>query len=139
MAGLQVLGAMVTDMQLDMNLDLDRDEQAVMKILRKHRGRQSAVKVDRIVQLTGINERQVRDIVRHLIHEHRAPVGSSTQKPYGYYWIVSGEEAEATVKALERRGISVLTRAADIKRITLPELLGQLKLELEDDETARSS
>ncbi len=131
MAGLQVLGAMVTDMQLDMNLDLDRDEQAVMKILRKHRGRESAVKVNRIVQLTGINERQVRDIVKHLIHEHRVPVGSSTKKPYGYYWIETADEAFENYEALRRRGISVLARAAKVKGVTLPELLGQLKLETE--------
>ncbi len=119
--------------QLALDMTLSDEEARAMEILRRHPGRKRAIQVRGIAACLAMDERYTRDLVRHLIDKHGAPIGSATSEPAGYYWIVSVEEAIATYEALRHRGISILSRAARVKGIALPELLGQLRLELEGE------
>lgn len=112
-------------------LSMDTDSQMVCKIIRCRYGKQRAVSVEHIVDMTGILPRRVRDIVKHLIEHHQLRIGSSLGNPPGYYMIVTKEEAEQNEQTLRRLGISILTRAAVLKRLTIKEYMSQLQEELQ--------
>ena len=75
-----------------------------------------------------------RDL-RHLITDLRAegvPICSTTsQDGGGYYLAAAGSELVDYIRRAERRALSILKRNARIKKITLPNYLGQIKLGME--------
>lgn len=109
---------------------LSREEESVMKILSSHRGRESAIRAPELARAAGITPRQLRSIIEHLIEFHHARIGSTTQPPYGYYLIVTADDAEHACEQLRHRAMACLRRMAMLKRTTTRELLGQLKFEL---------
>jgi hypothetical protein len=115
----------VTD-QLGINFDLSRDEQAVLDLI--ERGRDKARSVRFIASMTGLNERKVRAVVRLLIDGHGACIGSSVGRPPGYYIITDPDEIERHYKELRHRGISILARAAKLKKISINKVFGQGEL-----------
>ena len=112
-------------------LDMDSDELSVYGIIRVRAGRERAVSVEEISRLSGVAPRQVRDIVKGLIERHRVRIGSALKKPAGYYMIETREEAEQNELTLRRLGLSVLSRAAAIRKLTVREYVRQLQTELE--------
>jgi hypothetical protein len=74
-----------------------------------------------------------RDI-RKLITDLRAegvPICSSTAKDGGgYYLAAAGSELTNYLRRTERRALLILQRNAKIKKISLPNYLGQLRLEM---------
>jgi len=111
-------------------LSMDTDSKVVYSIIGCRFGKQGAVSVERIADMTGIPPRTVRDIVKHLIEHHQIRIGSSLGNPPGYYMIVTKEEAEQNEQTLRKLGISILTRAAVLKRLTIKEYMGRLQEEL---------
>ena len=111
-------------------LSMSTDSQIVSNIIGCRYGKQRAVSVEQIADMTGIPSRTVRDIVKHLIEHHQLRIGSSLGNPPGYYMIVTREEAAQNEKTLRRLGISILTRAAVLKRLTIKEYMSQLQEEL---------
>jgi sugar-specific transcriptional regulator TrmB len=109
---------------------MDSDEIAVYGIIRGHTGLESAVSVGAISERSGVPPRQVRDIVKGLIERHRVRIGSSLSNPPGYYLIATDEEAERNERTLRRLGLSVLTRAAVLKRLTVAEYMKRLQVEI---------
>lgn len=112
-------------------LEMDSDEISVYGIIRRHSGRDHAVSVEEISRLSGVAPRQVRDIVKGLIERHRVRIGSALKKPAGYYMIETREEAEQNELTLRRLGLSVLSRAAAIRKLTVREYMRRLQTELE--------
>ena len=55
---------------------------------------------------------------------------SSSRRAPGYYLARHGEELESFCRRLEARGLKSLAQAAALRRLGLPELLGQLALEV---------
>jgi len=99
-------------------------------MLVRHQGKAQAIQVDVLAAITGIENTRVREIVRALIVTHGMPIGSSVSPPAGYYWMVDRAEIEENYRKLRHRGISILYRAACLKRIGLKELLRQIQIEL---------
>lgn len=124
--------AMDAPRQMDLfdPLTMDSDELAVWGIIRGHIGHERAVSVEAISERSGVAPRQVRDIVKGLIERHRVRIGSSLVNPAGYYLIETDEEAERNERTLRRLGLSVLTRAAVLKRLTVAEYLRRVQMEL---------
>lgn len=115
-------------------LEITREEAVISRIIEAHPGRQNAIPVGELAARTGIDERRVRDIVKHLIERHGLPVGSSTVEPPGYYLIVDNKERLEVRRSLVRRALSILERARAYDRGGLvAKLVGQLKL-LDDEE-----
>lgn len=116
------------------------EEEAVLEVLKKHRGRESAIKVPELtkranyniadVDIPFMNETQIRQIVRHLIIRHGILIGSATKNPPGYFIPANAKEVEMVCKSLRHRALSILYRECRIRQIGLPELLGQLQLEI---------
>ncbi len=89
-----------------------------------------AISVASISELAGIPPRTVRDIVKNLIEKHHIRIGSSLGNPPGYYMIATKEEAEQNERTLRRLGLSILTRAAVLKKLEVRDYLKQFQGEL---------
>ena len=74
-------------------------------------------------------------VLRRLITEMRRdgqPVMSDTSTTNGGYWIAaSSSEINAWCDHSKRRALSILSRISRIKRVSLPEYLGQMQIEAE--------
>ena len=110
--------------QFDMFSDnVTEDERRVLSLILC--GKENARSVKFLAQETRISERTLRLIVRQLIDEQHMAIGSSTKPPAGYFIINTPDEADEQYEALRRRGISILTRAANIKGLTPGQVFGQ--------------
>ena len=126
-------GSEVGSIQGQLNYDapsLTIGEEKVWRILVQCQGRGAAIQAVDLAQMTVINERRVRQIIKHLVEEHGILIGSSISKPYGYFVPVSTEEVEAVTKQLYHRLVSLAVRISRIKRISVEDVLGQMRLEV---------
>lgn len=112
-------------------LSMDSDSQHVLHLIRGRVGRKNAMSVSTISERTAIPPRTVRDIVKNLIEHHMIRIGSALGQPSGYYMIQTQEEAEQNEKTLRKLGISILVRAAVLKKLTIREYMKQLQGGLE--------
>jgi len=81
--------------------------------------------------------RRLRTLVTKMRREGVAICSVSTQVGGGYYLASAGSELVTYLRRSEDRALQILARVAKIKKISLPDLLGQKKLEMEkDDEKA---
>ena len=81
-------------------------------------------------QFLGCDLRSIAASVQALVLEHRLPIGSTRGEPSGYYWIHSLDELDAVCAMYHNTAMKLLVREAALKRITLDELLGQMRLDL---------
>ena len=118
--------------QLDIfdEMTMDSESQHVLGLIRRRNGRSEALSVATLSELTGISPRTVRDIVKVLIEKHHIRIGSSLGNPPGYYMIATKEEAEQNERTLRRLGLSILTRAAVLKKLEVRDYLKQFQGEL---------
>jgi hypothetical protein len=106
----------------------------VLRIIRVHRGATNAIRAAAIVvelSLTGGDpQRDVQQIVKFLVEERHAPIGTSPRAPFGYFWLTSDTERRAVRDHFVRRAKSILehARAYDSDSIVAP-LIGQLELQ----------
>lgn len=111
-------------------LSMDSGSQHVLYLIKGRVGRKNAISVNHIAEATDIPPRTVRDIVKNLIEHHMIRIGSALGQPSGYYMIATQEEAEQNEKTLRKLGISILVRAAVLKKLTIREYMKQLQGEL---------
>jgi len=90
---------------------MNEQELKILNILYGHKGRNKPITVGKLVVLTGISEREVRQIVKNLLEIHHYPVASSVNPPYGYYLITDPEEAKQCLGQYYSRAKEVLKRA----------------------------
>jgi hypothetical protein len=77
--------------------------------------------------------------LRHLItalREDGVPICSTSSQHGGYYIAAAGSEFIDFLRKTERRAICILMRNARMKKVSLPEYLGQLKLDMENNNEA---
>ena len=105
---------------------LTREERLIISALQA--GRENARAVPLLAALVGVDHRRLRAIVKHLIEEHGYCIGSTTRKPPGYYMIHDPQELADVYKKLRSRGLSILNRAAKIKKTSVKDVFGQGEL-----------
>ena len=109
---------------------MNQEELAVWQIIETHRGKAQAISYGRLAWVTGLPERKVRQIVHDLILAHRKPICASyDHKCGGYYMPQTAAEIRETVEKLRKHGISILSHAAALSKMSLPKYLGQLSLQ----------
>lgn len=108
--------------------DLSGDELAVWHAINQRQGRERAIQAKEVAAQVELPERQVRDIVRHLIVDHAFPIGSTTKPPYGYFLPATAEEYEQAVRQIRHRIMSLVRRENGMVRNTPQDVLGQLLL-----------
>jgi hypothetical protein len=113
-----------------------QEENEVLRILARHIG------PDRAIGMAELFEEATGQPVAHKINDTRelrhtisnlrragVPVCSASWKGMqGYYLALGPEDLESFCKRLERRGLKSLAQAAALRRLALPELLGQLAM-----------
>ena len=90
-----------------------------------HIGIDNAISGGALGKRLGCGARTIRALVLKLRENAVAVCG---RPETGYYIAATADEVDATCKLLEAHGMHQLTVAARLRKTTLPELLGQLKL-----------
>jgi len=111
----------------------------VISALASHIGAPRGVTASRLVdEMYGHTcpacERQLRAIVEKLRREEGLHICAHPAR--GYFIAASAEELDETCEFLYRRAMTSLSQVARMKRVSLPELRGQLRilLEMKEDE-----
>lgn len=111
--------------------EMTKDELTIAMWIESRLGPRQAIPVAELSLRTGLDERRVRQIVKHLIERHYLPIGSSVN-PGGYYTISDNNERLRVRRALIRRAVSILERARAYDRGNwINGLIGQLEMQLE--------
>lgn len=94
--------------------------------LQTHQGAERGVSAEYLAKLLDTDPRVVRGLVTEL-REDGVPVCGHPKS--GYFIALTSDELEQTVQFLRARAMKSLHLEARLRRISLPDLLGQLKLQ----------
>jgi biotin operon repressor len=97
----------------------------VLAVLQRHQGHLNGVTAEQLALQLGIEKRQMRHLVTELRLEGIAVCGHPKT---GYFIAATHEEMEETCKFLRSRAMHSLTLEARLRKLTLPDLLGQMRL-----------
>lgn len=104
---------------------------AVLGVLIYHKGAASAIQIKEISEYTKLSDRAVKDAVRSLIVDFKVRIAGSRQEPYGYYLVMSAEEARAAAAPLIHEGIELFKRAGILTdKVFISEQQGQTRIEI---------
>jgi len=119
-------------------IDSNEYRQRLLSQLTSHIGEANAIGMPALYQAVyGCSwDDRVNDTraIRHLITRMRmegVPICSVSSAPGGYYLAAAGSEFEDYMKRYERRALKILKTLARMKKTSLPNYLGQLKLNME--------
>jgi len=116
-------------------LKMSEDERRVYNALYFHQGMNAAVTAEDLAfeafpfKSKAARERITRNILKQLTEEKKIAIASSCRKPCGFYLVTNPEELLDYTKNLTARAMSMLRRAASLKKVNLATFLGQLALE----------
>lgn len=91
-----------------------------------HCGRVNSVHADRLAAAVNVDTRDIRHAVEALREDGIAIVGTPST---GYYIAQTADELNEGCAFLIKRSMGTLRLASRIKKISLPELLGQLQIQ----------
>lgn len=97
----------------------------VLTVLARHVGAGFGIGAGELAETTGISERRLRRIISQLREDGTAICGHPRT---GYYIAQTHAELEESCQFLRARAMHSLALEARLRRIPLPDLLGQLKL-----------
>lgn len=98
---------------------------ALLNLLSHHQGRDRGVTARHLACIAEITERDLRSLVGEL-REQGIAICATPET--GYYLAVTPEELQECCKFLHDRAMRSLLLASRMEKISLPDLLGQLKL-----------
>jgi hypothetical protein len=110
------------------------EERRVYDVVKFHLGRARAIKADELAALLDMTTRAVGDIMKSLSETHCLAIAAAVTKPYGYYLVDTAAELENYCGQLHSRALSQLRRESILRRVPMPELLGQLRSEIEGEQ-----
>ena len=122
------------------DLITERRKAAVMMVLAGHVGEHNAIGMGELFEEVWgeswshrINHtRGLRRVVTKLRREGTPICSTAMQNGGGYYIPAAGSELSEYLQRDTQRALRILARVARIKKITLPEYLGQMKLRMEE-------
>ena len=107
-------------------MELQEAEEMVKIVVGKHIGHEHGISAFNLAAQVGINQRQARDLVAHLVEDHGLNIGS--HPAYGFFTIESKKDLELATRHLKSRGVKILQRLAKLEKLTVPEVAHQLAL-----------
>lgn len=123
------------------NKDIDTAENKyrLMNVLHEHVGAANAIGMSALYEAVfdrpwndRINDtRALRTLITIMREEGVAICSVSSMSVGGYYLAAGGSELVDYLRKTERRALLILMRNSKIKKVSLPDYLGQLKLEME--------
>jgi hypothetical protein len=106
---------------------LDALDILVLHHLQNRLGKHMGIGVVELSRLTNIPDRKLRDCVTHL---RLAGFAVLSTPETGYYIAKTASEVRECCAFLERRAMGTLVLIARLRNLTMPELLGQMQLDL---------
>ncbi|MGH6622908.1 MAG: HTH domain-containing protein, partial [Burkholderiaceae bacterium] len=97
----------------------------VQVMARDHQGRAQGISAAALASKVGISERMLRHLISDAREDGVAIVGVPES---GYFIAQNGEELEQCCNFLRSRAMHSLVIEARLRKVALPELLGQLKV-----------
>lgn len=97
----------------------------LLNVLSQHQGREHGIACADLARKAQIPEREVRKLVSEL---RREGIAICAKPKTGYFLAVTPEELRESCEFLHARAMTSLQLASRIQNISLPDLLGQLKL-----------
>ena len=97
----------------------------LLNLLSRRIGKGNGIGVKALAQQLDTTERHIRTLVSELREDCHAICGTPKD---GYYIAANAEELERTCDFLHRRAMHSLTLLARLRKIPLPDLIGQLHL-----------
>ena len=112
---------------------LNNLESIILRLLEAHQGRDLAIsRKDLVEKINGdcplfpINERSIRQTIKHLVERHGEWIGSCCK---GYFMIQTDQELLGACKYYHGYALSLLHVEAKLRKMSMPALLGQLSIE----------
>lgn len=97
----------------------------LLRVLANHQGALNGVSVEVLAHTLDVPPRRVRSLVTEAREEGVAICGHPKE---GYYIAVTAQELEETCQFLRARAMHSLMLEARLRKLPLPELIGQLRL-----------
>jgi DNA-binding IclR family transcriptional regulator len=97
----------------------------LLNVLAFHQGRELGINAGDLAKVAGVPERRLRQLISELREEGIAICATPET---GYYLAVTPEELAESCRFLHERAMRSLLLASRMQKISLPDLLGQLKL-----------
>jgi biotin operon repressor len=97
----------------------------VLNALAGHQGREKGISARALAAQLGVPPRHLRKWISELREEGIAVCG---QPHTGYFMAVTAEDLQASCAFLEHRALHSLRLLSRMKKVSLPDLLGQLRM-----------
>lgn len=111
---------------------LTKKEQLILSLIPP--GHRQAITKAQLAKLSGMFEREARDIIYGLIVKHGLPIGSSTEPTGGGYFIIQDEEdLEVATRHLMPRARAIIRRSRALEKIAQEKFSRQLKLVMDGE------
>jgi biotin operon repressor len=108
-----------------MTAPLSAEAHALQALLARHIGAERGLSAAELARAAGVSERAVRKAISDLRGEGVAVCGHPRT---GYYIAATADELERTCAFLRARAMHSLVLEARLRRISLPDLIGQLRV-----------
>lgn len=95
----------------------------ITEMSRRHVGRANGIPADQLARVVGINERMLRELISQARMQGVAIAGTPST---GYFVASTGAELEECCQFLRSRAMHSLVIEARLRKVALPELVGQL-------------
>jgi biotin operon repressor len=102
------------------------DQTMLLNHMAQHQGRLSGIGAEALAQALGMSPRKVRKLVTELREERGVAICGHPAR--GYYMATTPEELAHSCKFLERRALTSLRLLSRMRGVSMPDLVGQLKL-----------
>lgn len=97
----------------------------LLEVLQRHVGAEEGIGVEQLALALACTERAIRKLVTELREEGVAVCGHPSR---GYFIAATAAELEETCAFLRHRAMTSLALEAKLRKVPLPDLLGQLRL-----------
>ena len=102
----------------------------ILSVIKKHLGKENAIKVDDLMSIVPLNDREIRRVVQYLVNNKQYPIGSTTNSPYGFYIIVDIEDYLEAVKNLMNRKSKLVERIQSLREACIKSGISVPKIEV---------
>jgi hypothetical protein len=111
--------------------DLTLREQSVLDCIPG--GHQKAVSRRYLAEVTGLNDRTLREVIYGLVVVHGLPIGSSTGPEGGGYFLIEDQaDLDVATRHLKPRAKAIFRRARALEKIARNKFDRQIQLVLSD-------
>lgn len=114
---------------------MSNDSERLLAVLSRHIGERNGISVQRLawrVYGAGATERDQRRIRKLVVELRRQGEHICADPAHGYYLAETDAELDQTCRFLYDRALTSLSQVSAMKRVSLPDLAGQLRIKLED-------